>query len=106
MLGDIIVLVLLLTASPLLVTLSSGRLVLSFSVILSNCLGSFKVSYVLRCLPPMVSPLSSTFSNLAQAFLMDFTIAEYATAWLSSWATVGLPQYGSRYHGPPLGACE
>jgi len=105
MLGDIIVLVLLLTASPLLVTLSSGRLVLSFSVILSNCLGSL-VSYVLRCLPPMVSPLSSTFSNLAQAFLMDFTIAEYATAWLSSWATVGLPQYGSRYHGPPLGACE
>ena len=105
MLGDIIVLVLLLAASPLIVTLSSGLLVLRFFVALGNCLG-LVVSHVLRCLPPIMSLLSSTFSNLAQGVSRDFTFAEYAAAWHSSQATVGLPQYGSRYHGPPLGACE
>ena len=105
MLGDTIVLVLLLVASPLLVTLSSGLLFLQYSAVLCNYLGSM-ISYVLCRLSPKVSLLSSTFSNLAQGLLMKFTFAEYAAAWHSSQATVGLPQCGSQYHGPPLGACE
>ena len=61
MLGDIIVLVLLPAASPLIVTLSSGLLVLRFFVALGNCLGSV-VSHVLRCLPSIMSPLLSQIS--------------------------------------------
>ncbi len=106
MLGDIIVLVLLLAASPLIVTLSSGLLVLQFLVVpLCNCLGSV-VSYVLCCLPAILLTLSSTFLNLAQGFSKDFTVTEYTAAFLSYQATVRLPQYGTRYHGLTLGACE
>jgi hypothetical protein len=82
MLGDIIVLVFLLAASPLIVTLSFGLRILQFYMALFHCLGSV-VSQVLRCLPPIMSLLSSTFSNLAQGVSRDFTFAEYTAAWRS-----------------------
>ena len=104
--GDIIVLLLLAASPILLVILAPGLLVLRSLTVLCNYLDSV-VSYVLHHrLPLVLSSISSTFSNLAQGFLMDFTFTEYAVAWLSYYTTVGLPQYGSRYNSPTLGASE